>query len=61
MVFWSLFGQVRLEEFETHKYYHILQQIAWTLFGVFNILAVLVAMNMLIAMLNESFSKNAVR
>ena len=60
-IFWSLFGQIDRENFkiEEEEYAAI-----WTtgtiLFGAFNVVAVLVALNMLIAMLNESYARIAV-
>ena len=60
VVFWSLFGQVQLDEFETEDNYKIIKITALVLFGIFNVLAVIIALNMLIAMLNESFVLYAV-
>ena len=61
IVFWSLFGQVELKEFETEDNYNVIKTTALVVFGIFNVLAVLVALNMLIAMLNESYVLYAVR
>lgn len=60
VAFWALFGLIELSEFEMDAQYTIVKDIALVLFGVFNVLAVLVTLNMLIAILNESFSQQAV-
>lgn len=60
VAFWALFGLIELSEFEMEKHYVIVKDIAMVLFGVFNVLAVLVTLNMLIAILNESFSQESV-
>lgn len=57
-IFWSLFGQIDRESFKIEKEgYEAIWRTGVTLFGAFNIMAVLVALNMLIAMLNESYSR----
>ena len=59
-VFWSLFGKVELGEFETEPTFIVIKVTALLLFAVFNVFAVLVALNILIAMLNNSFTQNTV-
>ena len=61
VIFWSLFGQVEREGFLiAEASYETIWWTGLTLFGVFNIVAVLVAVNMLIAILNESFTRISV-
>lgn len=60
VAFWSLFGRVQLADFRTSQGFSIITGSSLVFFGLFNVLAVLVAINMLIAMLNESFSHYAV-
>ena len=61
VIFWSLFGQVELEGFLIAEAgYETIWWTGLTLFGVFNIVAVLVAVNMLIAILNESYTRISV-
>ena len=57
-MFWSLFGQIDHENFNLdERGYEVIWTTGMLLFGVFNIVAVLVAVNMLIAMLNESYTR----
>ena len=57
-IFWSLFGQIDRENFKIEEEeYEVIWRTGMTLFGAFNIVAVLVALNMLIAMLNESYTR----
>lgn len=56
--FWSLFGQMHRDNFKIdEKEYEAIWQTGVTLFGAFNIVAVLVGLNMLIAMLNDSYTR----
>ncbi|KAJ7372246.1 hypothetical protein OS493_019690 [Desmophyllum pertusum] len=51
--FWSLFGKIDRDSFKIdEEEYAVIWNTGITIFGVFNIVAVLVALNMLIAMLN---------
>ena len=53
-IFWSLFGQIDRESFEIEEEeYEAIWKTGMILFGTFNVVAVLVALNMLIAMLNN--------
>ena len=55
-IFWSLFGQVDPSSFQDDESeYDVIWKTALILFGAFNIVAVLVALNMLIAILNDSY------
>ena len=55
-MFWALFGQANVEKFEsTHPKFKITSDTGKLLFGVYLITAVLVGINMLIAMMNNSF------
>ncbi|KAL9988558.1 hypothetical protein ACROYT_G003016 [Oculina patagonica] len=57
-IFWSLFGQIDHEKFKIEdEEYEAIWRTGMTLFGAFNIVVVLVALNMLIAMLNESYAR----
>ena len=60
-IFWSLFGQIDRENFKIEgEEYEAIWKAGTILFGAFNVVAVLVALNMLIAMLNESYTRIAV-
>ena len=55
-IFWSLFGQIGPDSFQIgEEEYSVISKTGITLFGAFNIVAVLVALNMLIAILNDSY------
>ncbi|RMX49199.1 hypothetical protein pdam_00005868 [Pocillopora damicornis] len=57
-IFWSLFGQIDRDNFKIDETeYETIWRTGMVLFGAFNIVAVLVALNMLIAMLNESYTR----
>ena len=60
VAFWALFGLIELDEFDTEEHYSIMSSIAKIFFALFNVVAVLVTLNMLIAILNESFIQQAV-
>ena len=61
-IFWSLFGQVDPSSFQDDESeYDVIWKTALILFGAFNIVAVLVALNMLIAILNDSYVQITVR
>ena len=59
--FWALFGQIDLSNFHTkEKGFESITFAGLIIFGVFNVAAVLVALNMLIAILNESYTRISV-
>ena len=61
VIFWSLFGEIEFEEFRIEESgYGAIWGTGMTLFALFNIVAVLVALNMLIAILNESYTRISV-
>lgn len=61
-IFWSLFGDINPGSFKIDEEpYFRISETGVLLFAVFNITAVLVALNTLIAMLNESFTRITVR
>ena len=61
-IFWSLFGQIDPGSFQLDDAeYDVIQKTGLILFGTFNIVAVLVALNMLIAILNDSYVQITVR
>ena len=60
-MFWALFGQTDLEYFNTKgEQFEITQETGKFLFGMFSICAVMVGLNMLIAMMNNSYEFFAV-
>ena len=61
-MFWTLFDQSNLEDFYTtgKRRFKITQETGEFLFGAFSICAVLVGVNMLIAMMNNSYEFFAV-
>ena len=60
-MFWALFGQTDLEYFNTKgEQFEITQETGKFLFGMFSICAVMVGLNMLIAMMNNSYEFIAV-
>lgn len=59
--FWALFGQIDLDSFHTkEKGFEAITYAGIIIFGVFNVAAVLVALNMLIAILNDAYTKISV-
>lgn len=61
VIFWSLFGEIDVEDFRIEENgYDAIWRTGMTLFALFNIVAVLVALNMLIAILNESYTRISV-
>ena len=59
--FWALFGQIDLGHFHiTEKGFESITYAGIIIFGVFNVAAVLVALNMLIAILNDSYTRISV-
>ena len=55
-IFWSLFGEIDESSFQLDENgYGAIWKTGMVLFGAFNIVAVLVALNMLIAILNDSY------
>ena len=53
--FWALFGQIDMDDFETTPSYEVIHDTGLTLFGVYNVVTVLVALNILIAILNKKY------
>lgn len=61
-LFWSLFGLANLETFEIDKpEFQITRQTGVALFGLYQVLIAVVAINMLIAMMTRSFETIVVR
>lgn len=61
-IFWTLFGLIDQSSFQIDAHgYGAIWKTGMVLFGTFNIVAVLVALNMLIAILNESYTRITVR
>ncbi len=61
MMFWALFDQTNIEKFETtHPKFQLTSKTGKFLFAIYLISAVLVGINMLIAMMNNSFEYVAV-
>ena len=61
-MFWALFDQVDQEEFETkNEKLAITQRTGKILFALYSVCAVVVALNMLIAMMSNSFDNISVR
>ena len=61
-MFWALFDKTDLEEFETKDgTFEITQETAKVLFGLYSICAIVVALNMLIAMMGHSYDDISVR
>lgn len=61
-LFWSLFGLTNLETFEIDKpEFQITRQTGVALFGLYQVLIAVVAINMLIAMMTRSFETIVVR
>ena len=61
-LFWSMFGLTDLNTFEIDKpEFQITRETGVTLFGMFQVLIVIVAINMLIAMMTRSFESIVVR
>ena len=59
-MFWGLFDKTDLESFKTDEKFAITAVTGELLFAGYNIAAVIVALNMLIAMLSNTFQKIAV-
>ncbi|XP_028397955.1 uncharacterized protein LOC114521651 [Dendronephthya gigantea] len=56
VMFWALFDQTNIEKFDsTHPKFEITSKVGKVLFAIYLIIAVLVGINMLIAMMNNSF------
>ena len=53
--FWALFGQVGMNDFQTAPSYGVIHNTGLTLFGVYNVVTILVALNILIAILNKKY------
>ena len=60
-MFWSLFGDLNHQHFKIEEErYDELSITSLVLFAAFKVMAVLVALNMLIAILNESYTRISV-
>ena len=60
-LFWALFDKTDLEAFEIKSStFYVTQTTGETLFAFFNIVAILISLNMLIAMMSNSFQQIAV-
>ena len=59
-LFWDLFGMSELSELSTEKNFVITQYTGEILLGLYSILSILVAINMLIAMMANSYQRVAV-
>lgn len=57
ILFWALFGHVEFSAFELNKDAEITEVTGKLLLGVYSLASVLVALNLLIAMLNNSYKK----
>ena len=58
-IFWSLFGMVETDSVEIDEAYSISKvtnPFGYVLFGVYNVMAVIVFINILVAMLTSSFN-----
>ena len=61
-MFWALFDKIDLEEFETKdRTFDITQETGKILFAFYSICAIMVALNMLIAMMSHSYEYISVR
>jgi hypothetical protein len=61
-MFWALFDKIDLEDFDTKdRTFKITQETAKVLFAFYSICAVMVALNMLIAMMSHSYDYISVR
>ena len=61
-MFWALFDQLDLEDFDTKdRTFKITQETGRVLFAFYSICAVMVALNMLIAMMTHSYDSISVR
>jgi len=60
-LFWALFQKTDLKAFQINSStLHVTQTTGETLFAFFNIVAILISLNMLIAMMSNSFQQIAV-
>ena len=61
-MFWALFDKIDLDEFETKNHtFEITEKTGKVLFAFYSICAVMVALNMLIAMMSHSYEYISVR
>ena len=61
-IFWTMFGLIDEDSFQIDvSGYGAIWKTGMTLFAAYNIIIVIVAINMLIAMLNESYTRITVR
>ena len=61
-MFWALFDKIELSDFDTKdSTFEITQETGRLLFAMYSILAVLIALNMLIAMMSHSYDYISVR
>ena len=54
-LFWALFGLTELSSFETNDAFQMTQNTGKLLFAVYNVSMIVVTMNMLIAMMSNTF------
>lgn len=59
-LFWDLFGMSDVEDLETERNFIITQYTGEVLLGLYSILSIVVAINMLIAMMANSYQRVAV-
>ena len=59
-MFWNLFGLSELEDLKTEENFIITQYTGELLLGLYSIASVIVALNMLIAMMANSYQRVAV-
>ena len=61
-MFWAAFGKLDLEDFDTEDgTFKITQETGRVLFAFYSICAIMVALNMLIAMMTRSYNSISVR
>ena len=60
-MFWDLFGIADVDDLETEENFIITQYTGELLLGLYSIASIIVAINMLIAMMANSYQKVAVR
>lgn len=60
-LFWSIFGLINLYVTNVDADHQFTEFVGATMFGTYNIIALVVLLNMLIAMMNNSYQHIAVR
>lgn len=56
-LFWALFGHVEMSNFKTNDKAQITEVTGYLLFAIYSLVSVLVAVNLLIAMLSNTYKK----